>query len=548
MSVSADSSPNWQQATTLDELVAGPVVFKSGRRQLAVFRVETAEGPTVYAVDNRCPHEGYPLAEGTVDESCQLTCNWHNWKFRLDDGQCVLGGDNLRRYDVRVESDGGVLVDLSEATPQQQRAEILGGLQSAFRERDFGRICREITRMHFCELDPLDAVREALRWAHDRFEYGTTHAVAVAADWVGLAQGYDDWERRLVCLAECVDHLAFDALRHPEYAYPQASESEFSTGAFLAAVEAERLKEAEGLVVRGIDDGLNFDDMQQAFAGAALAHYNDFGHSLIFVQKTGELIERLGPEIQRWVLPPLARSLVFATREDQIPEFADYAATLESVRSLETATEASGDLDGESLAGNGVRGCLAWTLDAISRVGPERVERVEKIYEVLFAASARQMVFYDTGFQDAFDRSVNDSVGWLSFTHALTFSHAVRTVCRRNPELWNEGLLQMACFVGRNHKYQDRSLDAGEWQVEDSGAFLETVHGVLLDHGLRDPIFSAHLVKTSLAIERELDEASESTRGWLLSGLNRFLNSPLKQKHVRRLARQAIDLVGRDHE
>jgi hypothetical protein len=54
-------------------------------------------------------------------------------------------------------------------------------------------------------------------------------------------------------------------------------------------------------------------------------------------------------------------------------------------------------------------------------------------------------------------------------------------------------------------------------------------------------------VKTSLAIEKELDEASESTRAWLLSGLNRFLNSPLKQKHVRRLARQAIDLVGRDY-
>ena len=545
MSVSADISRNWQQATTLDELVDGPVVFKSGRRQLAVFRVETVGGPTVYAVDNRCPHEGYPLAEGTVDESCQLTCNWHNWKFRLDDGQCVLGGDNLRRYDVRVEAGGGVLVDLTEATPEQQRAEILGGLRTAFRERDFGRICREITRMHYCELDPLDAVREALRWAHDRFEYGTTHAVAVAADWVGLAEGYDDWERRLVCLAECVDHLAFDALRHSEFAYAKASESEFSTGAFLAAVEAERGAEAEGLVVRGIDDGLHFDDMQQAFAGAALAHYNDFGHSLIYVQKTGELIGRLGPEIERWVLPPLARTLVFATREDQIPEFGDYAATLEAVRSPGTATDTTGALDGESLAGQGVRGCLAWTLDAISRVGPERVE---EIYEVLFAANARQMVFYDTDFQDAVDRSVNDSVGWLSFTHALTFSHAVHAVCRQNPALWNAGLLQMACFVGRNQKYQDHSIDAGAWQVEDSTEFFKTVHGVLLDHGLRDPIFSGHLVKTSLAIEKELGEASESTRTWLLSGLNRFLNSPLKQKHVRRLARQAIDLVGRDFE
>ena len=82
---------------------------------------------------------------------------------------------------------------------------------------------------------------------------GVVGAVAVAADWVGLAEGYDDWERRLVCLAECVDHLAFDALRHSEFAYAKASESEFSTGAFLAAVEAERGAEAEGLVVRAGD-------------------------------------------------------------------------------------------------------------------------------------------------------------------------------------------------------------------------------------------------------------------------------------------------------
>jgi hypothetical protein len=32
----------------------------------------------------------------------------------------------------------------------------------------------------------------------------------------------------------------------------------------------------------------------------------------------------------------------------------------------------------------------------------------------------------------------------------------------------------------------------------------------------------------------------------LLTGLNRFLKSPLKTKHVRRAARQAIQLVSRD--
>ena len=78
MNVPMDLAGDWHQATTLEELAGGAVVFKSGRRQLAVFRFETAAGPAVYAVDNRCPHEGFPLSEGTVDQECQLTCNWHN--------------------------------------------------------------------------------------------------------------------------------------------------------------------------------------------------------------------------------------------------------------------------------------------------------------------------------------------------------------------------------------------------------------------------------------------------------------------------------------
>ena len=150
--------------------------------------------------------------------------------------------------------------------------------------------------------------------------------------------------------------------------------------------------------------------------------------------------------------------------------------------------------------------------------------------------------------------SANISPNWQQATTLdelvdgpVVFRSGRRQLAEVHEVLFVANARQMACFVGRNQKYQDTSIDAGAWQVEDSGAFFETVHGVLLDHGMRDPIFSSHLVKTSLAIEKELDEASESTRAWLLSGLNRFLNSPLKQKHVRRLARQAIDLVGRDY-
>ena len=108
--------------------------------------------------------------------------------------------------------------------------------------------------------------------------------------------------------------------------------------------------------------------------------------------------------------------------------------------------------------------------------------------------------------------------------------------------------MQLACFVGRNTRYLADDLDESSWLVDDPPTFFASIHERILDHGLRDPIFSAHVVKTSVAVEEELSDASADCQRHLLAGLNRFLNSPLKQKHVRRLARQAIELVKRDFE
>ena len=40
---------------------------------------------TVYAVDNRCPHMGFPLDRGSVRDGI-LTCHWHHARFDLSSG------------------------------------------------------------------------------------------------------------------------------------------------------------------------------------------------------------------------------------------------------------------------------------------------------------------------------------------------------------------------------------------------------------------------------------------------------------------------------
>jgi len=523
----------WEKAASLEELQRGPVLHKSPPKQIAVFLVEGMP----YAVDNRCPHEGYPLIEGSVDGDCELTCNWHNWRFRLTDGACVLGGDDVRAYGAEVR-DGEVWLDLSDPPPEEVQRKVLEGLRGAYEDRDYGRIAREITRLQFNGLDPDVALTSALQWSHDKLEYGMTHAYAASADWLTLSARYaDDWERRLVCLAEAVDHMAHDAQRHEAYAYP--SEGAWAgADAFTVAIEARERELAESMVVGALRDGVSWAELEPAFARAALEHFNDFGHSAIWVAKADQWVAFAGEGVGRWLAPPLARSLAYTTREDLLPEFKRYADALaRQPAAFGTGGERP---DPAPLFGSSAAKAMDWVVEH------ERKHSVEELYDALLEAGALHMLHYDMAYQAAYDRPVSSNVGWLDFTHALTFSNAVRTLCTKHPELWHRGLLQMACFVGRNGGYLDKDLDVSPWNVADGAAFLAETHETLLDHGLRDPIFSSHVLKTTLAVEAELPGASPSCRAALLAALNRFLHSPLKQKHTRRLTRQAIALVGRD--
>src|SRR5215469_6651821 len=43
------------------------------------------EGGQVFALDNRCPHMGFPLERGSIDDGI-LTCHWHHARFALASG------------------------------------------------------------------------------------------------------------------------------------------------------------------------------------------------------------------------------------------------------------------------------------------------------------------------------------------------------------------------------------------------------------------------------------------------------------------------------
>jgi ferredoxin-nitrite reductase len=76
-------------------------------RDIALFRVDGQ----VVAIDGVCPHEGAPLAQGTIEGST-VTCPWHGWTFDACTGCSIDPAEkNLGRYPTKLD-DGKIFVEL----------------------------------------------------------------------------------------------------------------------------------------------------------------------------------------------------------------------------------------------------------------------------------------------------------------------------------------------------------------------------------------------------------------------------------------------------
>lgn len=80
--------------------------FRAGEHNVAVFR---AEGGALFAIDAACTHEDGPLDEGELS-GLVVTCPYHDWRFSLEDGECLSHADRaVACYEV-AESGGFIWV------------------------------------------------------------------------------------------------------------------------------------------------------------------------------------------------------------------------------------------------------------------------------------------------------------------------------------------------------------------------------------------------------------------------------------------------------
>ncbi len=110
---------DWYRVADLDELPAGRVkTVVAGTHSMALTYIDG----DYTAMDNRCPHQGGPLGEGSIeigtDGQCWLRCPWHGWDFDPRTGLSPGGHEDSGQqlYPVEVREDG-VYIGLAAEVP-----------------------------------------------------------------------------------------------------------------------------------------------------------------------------------------------------------------------------------------------------------------------------------------------------------------------------------------------------------------------------------------------------------------------------------------------
>ena len=92
----------WRKVLEPDQLAEGRVTAVTcGHRTLCMTRHEGSYG----ALDNRCPHQGGPLGEGTIENGL-LRCPWHGWDYDPISGKAPGFDDGVEAFPLEVRDDG----------------------------------------------------------------------------------------------------------------------------------------------------------------------------------------------------------------------------------------------------------------------------------------------------------------------------------------------------------------------------------------------------------------------------------------------------------
>jgi nitrite reductase/ring-hydroxylating ferredoxin subunit len=427
-----------------------------------------ADGDDVHAVDNRCPHMGFPLHRGSVSDGI-LTCHWHHARFDLCTGGTFdQWADDLRRFPVEIDGDD-VFVDVSprEDPLAHQRQRLYDGLRLDIPLV----VAKAAIALAEADSSGADVFAASLEFGTLRRGGGWFRGLTTLTCLMNLVPKLEGRERAAALYHGATDVASDSAGMPPRFPLDPLPGAEDVSPARLGRwfrnfIDVRDAEGAERALVSAVRAGASPEELADMLFAAATDHrYLDGGHTLDFTNKALEALDLAGWDRAEGVLTSLAPQLAFAERMEESNTWrnpVDLVALLEDAFERLPAPRPREGWDGRSaIVEITLGGEPAEILEALLAALDDGAPPAELASAVTYAAATRIARFPTS----------NEYADWDTALHTFTFANAVEQGLRRSPsrELLR-GVLDAAMSV---HLDRFLNVPAARLPVPEEGADID---------------------------------------------------------------------------
>jgi nitrite reductase/ring-hydroxylating ferredoxin subunit len=473
-------------AGSLAELRAkGRLVVHGGHRPILV----VYDRGRVFALDNRCPHMGFPLDRGSVDDGI-LTCHWHHARFDLESG-CTfdLWADDAPICPVEVRNgEIWVKTTFGHADPVGHwRQRLESGLAHDINLV----IAKAVLGQLAARVPPADLVRQvALFGAQNRDGWGVGLTILTAL--ANLLPMLPE-EEAYLALFHGARRVAADcdgeAPRRERTPLDSQLEPTVLKRWLRRWTSVRHREAAERTLLTAIAAGEKPSMLADALLAAATERaFADDGHTLDFINKAFECLDLIGWEHSAALLPSVVGRMVAARGAEESTSWR------QPVDLVALCDETTSQLPELFPAGRRKRGWSSHVALAQDLLGDDPANIIDALKAAILAGAAPsdlgRSLAYGAALRVARFGNANEHADWETAHHVFTYANALEQLIKRigtdrdSDVTIVRGVLHgaMALYLTRYLNVPPaRILGEGGEQLDDLPTDPEAIRAALLD-------------------------------------------------------------------
>ena len=393
----------------------------------------------VHALDNRCPHMGFPLSRGSTKDGI-LTCDWHHARFDIKSGGCFdLWADDVPVFAVNV-IDGTIFVHTerdNKRRKDEHRAYHLRRLNDAMEQNIALIIAKSALTLDSEGVSSSDLFRKGLEYGTRYRQEGWGPGLTILTCMMNLAP-YSRREDGPRALYHGLSAVASDCSgQPPRFAVSPLPDVKSSADVptlkrwFRHFIEVRDADGAERCLVTAIRTGTEPHILADILFSAATDHrYLDSGHVLDFTNKAFEALDVVGWDLAEQVLTSLVTLYAQATRME---ERSSWRHPVDVVALLNDCFDKL-----PAVLEKGKQSRTTWkaskaTIDVLLGDNPKAIVNVlvESLQDGAKQEELAAIVTYAAALRIAQFPITNEYSDWDTTLHTFTFANAVQqAICR----------------------------------------------------------------------------------------------------------------------